>query len=182
MNVTKRNEIVEKNLPLVASRVRKLNNGFFDEDLFQEGVMGLIHATDRFDSNKGFAFSTYATKYVDGYIKTYRNKNAVIRPIREGNSFSRASVDSLSSPVSIENQEYSLEDILHDDKNPIKDVIESIAIDMFLGTLNQLERSIVDLVMDGCTQREVSQVVSISQPHVHRILKKVRTSYSALQY
>lgn len=38
------------------------------EDLVSDGVLGLIHALDRFDPNKGFKFSTYAVRCIMGYM------------------------------------------------------------------------------------------------------------------
>ena len=34
------------------------------EDLYQEGVLGLMHAAEKFDARKGFRFSTYATYWI----------------------------------------------------------------------------------------------------------------------
>jgi len=60
-----RDRIVEANLRLVFSIVKKFvnpNNTF--DDLLSDGIMGLIRAVEKFDYDRGFRFSTYATQVV----------------------------------------------------------------------------------------------------------------------
>jgi DNA-directed RNA polymerase sigma subunit (sigma70/sigma32) len=57
--------MVEANLRLVASIVRHYTGrGTPAQDLFQEGVIGLIRAVEKFDYRRGFKFSTYATLWI----------------------------------------------------------------------------------------------------------------------
>lgn len=67
-----RNEIVEKYLFLVDILIKKyLNKGVDYDDLYQIGSMGLVHAVERFDSTKGYEFSSFATPTIIGEIKRY---------------------------------------------------------------------------------------------------------------
>ena len=76
-----RGELVELHLPLVEHCARRfLNRGEPLEDLVQVGTIGLIKAVDRFDSERGVEFSTYATPTILGEIKRhFRDKGWAIR-------------------------------------------------------------------------------------------------------
>jgi hypothetical protein len=57
-----RNKLVFSNIRLVISQAKRYSNHGIDfEDLLQEGVIGLLKSIDKYDVDKGFAFSTYAT-------------------------------------------------------------------------------------------------------------------------
>ena len=76
-----RDELVRLHLPLVDHCARRfLNRGEPFEDLVQVGTIGLIKSIDRFDNERGVAFSTYATPTILGEIKRYfRDKGWAIR-------------------------------------------------------------------------------------------------------
>ena len=58
-------ELVESNLRLVVSIAKRyVNKGMFFLDLIQEGNLGLMKAVDKYDYDKGFKFSTYATWWI----------------------------------------------------------------------------------------------------------------------
>src|SRR4051794_10659335 len=62
-----RGPLVELPLPLVEHCARRfLNRGEPFEDLVQVGTIGLIKAVDRFDTDRGVEFSTYATPTILG--------------------------------------------------------------------------------------------------------------------
>ena len=78
---TARDELVHLHLPLVEHCARRFRNrGEPFEDLVQVGTIGLIKAVDRFETDRGVEFSTYATPTVIGEIKRYfRDKGWAIR-------------------------------------------------------------------------------------------------------
>jgi RNA polymerase sigma factor (sigma-70 family) len=60
-----REKLITKNLPLVISIASRYHTSMLPlEDLIQEGSIGLIHAAENFNPDKGFKFSTYATKCI----------------------------------------------------------------------------------------------------------------------
>ena len=65
-----RDRIFNANIPLVISIARRYNNPHLEaEDLIQEGMIGLCHAMERFDPERGFRFSTYATYWIKQRVR-----------------------------------------------------------------------------------------------------------------
>lgn len=78
-----KDEIVQKNLPLVKSILRRMHTCADSyEDLLQTGTMGLLKAIDGFDASLGNAFSTYAFTLITGEIKRYLRDNSMVKVSR----------------------------------------------------------------------------------------------------
>jgi RNA polymerase primary sigma factor len=72
-----KNELVIRNLRFVISVAKKYHNGVVTiEDLVNEGNIGLIVATNKYDVNSGFKFISYAVWWIRKYIIEYLNNDS----------------------------------------------------------------------------------------------------------
>lgn len=92
-----RQRMIESNLRLVVKISRRyVNRGLSLLDLIEEGNLGLIHAVEKFDPERGFRFSTYATWWIRQTIeRALMNQTRTIRlpihVVKELNVYLRAS-------------------------------------------------------------------------------------------
>ncbi len=95
-NQAARHRMIESNLRLVVKIARRyMNRGLSLLDLIEEGNLGLIHAVEKFDPERGFRFSTYATWWIRQTIeRAIMNQTRTIRLpihiIKEINLYLRA--------------------------------------------------------------------------------------------
>lgn len=78
-NLSERDSFIESNLGLVHSICKRfIGRGIEYDDLYQAGCIGLIKATDGFDSDRGLMFSTYAVPVIMGEVRRlFRDGGAV---------------------------------------------------------------------------------------------------------
>ena len=89
-----KDKLIEGNLKLVLSILKKYNNGKHNvDDLFQVGVVGLIKAIDNFDLSYNLMFSTYAVTLISGEVRRYIRDNT---PFRVSRSIKELSYDILA--------------------------------------------------------------------------------------
>ncbi|MEY9857415.1 RNA polymerase sigma-B factor [Catenulispora sp. GAS73] len=100
-----RDELVQMHLPLVEHLARRFRNrGEPLDDLTQVATIGLIKSVDRFDTERGVEFSTYATPTVIGEIKRhFRDKGWAVRVPRRLQEL-RLSLTSATSELSQRNR------------------------------------------------------------------------------
>ena len=169
-----KSKLIEHNLRLVVFLAKKYENTKVDlEDLVSIGTIGLIKGVNTYKLDKNIKLATYASRCIDNEIlmylrKTKRKKTEV--------SFE----DSLS--FDSEGNELHLEDILgtEDDivTKPIEDEFDKKLLKEEIQKLNNRDKEIIELRYgingkEELTQKEVADLLGISQSYISRIEKKV---------
>ena len=169
-----RNKLVEHNLRLVAHIVKKYDNGKDDvDDLISIGTIGLIKGINTFKPDKNIKLATYASRCIDNEILMY------LRKIKK--SKTEVSIDA-SLSLDAEGNELHLEDILGTDSDIVTKGLEEetdkkLMLDEVM-KLNPRDRDIIILRYglmghNELTQKEVAELLGISQSYISRIEKKV---------
>ena len=122
-----RQRLIEHNLRLVVSIAKHYTNrGLALPDLIEEGNLGLIHALGKFDAERGFRFTTYATWWIRQAVeRAIMNQSRTIRlpahVVKELNVVLRA-LRHLEMHAQPEGREATLEDVAHLIDRPIEKV------------------------------------------------------------
>lgn len=108
-----KDRFVMSNMRLVFKEAHKSGRyGLPMEDLIQEGVLGLMHAVDKYDPDKGFRFSTYATPWIRQYMqRATQNQGDMIRiPIHQ--HVNRSKIADVEAKFAIANErEATIEEV-----------------------------------------------------------------------
>ena len=175
-NETARSELIEHNLRLVVYLARKFENtGICVEDLISIGTIGLIKGINTFNPEKKIKLATYASRCIENEILMYLRRNNKVKL--------EVSID---EPLNVDwdGNELLLSDILGTDEDIIYRDMENEAEIMLLrtavNTLTPREKEIICLRYgigrkDGreMTQKEVADLLGISQSYISRLEKKI---------
>ena len=169
-----RSKLIEHNLRLVVFLAKKYENTGIDlEDLVSIGTIGLIKGVNTYKLDKNIKLATYASRCIDNEILMFLRKN---KKRRTEVSFE----DSLSYDA--EGNELHLEDILGTEPDIVTKGIEQESekklLSMEISKLNARDKQIMTLRYgldntEEMTQKDVANVLGISQSYISRIEKKV---------
>ena len=169
-----KDKLVEHNLRLVVFLAKKFESSGIDmEDLVSVGTIGLIKAINSFKSDKQIKLATYASRCIENEILMYLRKL----------SKRRAEV-SLDEPLNVDGDgnELLLADILGTDPdaiyNHVENQVERQLLEEGLRRLSKREQQIIEMRfgLDGTderTQKEVADILGISQSYISRLEKKI---------
>ena len=176
-----RDKLIEHNLRLVVYLSKKYENTKVElEDLVSIGTIGLIKGINTYKNDKNIKLATYASRCIDNEILMYLRKNK-----------KRKADVSLDESLSFDSEgnELHLEDILGTEKDIVtKDLEENdMRKIMFkeIGKLNERDKQIMVLRYGlndtkEYTQKEVAELLGISQSYISRIEKKVISKISSM--
>jgi len=169
-----RNKLIEHNVRLVVFLAKKYENTGYDlEDLVSIGSIGLIKGINTYKMDKNIKLATYCSRCIANEILMFLRKN---KKRRTEISFE----DALNYDA--EGNELHLEDILGTDEDIVykefESKIDKLALERELNLLTDRERHIMKLRYglnntEEYTQKEVANMLGISQSYISRIEKKV---------
>ncbi len=171
-----RSRLIEHNLRLVVYIARKFDNTSVGvEDLISIGTIGLIKAINTFNVDKKIKLATYASRCIENEILMYLRRNNKTKM--------EVSID---EPLNVDwdGNELLLSDILGTDEDVIyrdlEDETEKKLLNLAIGRLAPREQKIVRLRYglgsesgDEMTQKEVADLLGISQSYISRLEKKI---------
>ncbi len=169
-----RDALIEHNLRLVVYIAKRFENtGAGIEELVSIGTVGLIKAISTFNKEKNIKLATYASRCIENEILMFIRKSAVHK--REV---------SIDEPLSVDwdGNELLLSDILGSESDSVskrlEDMEERKLIREAVKNLNARERVIIEMrygLVNGkeLTQKEVADILGISQSYISRLEKKI---------
>ena len=148
-----RHRMIESNLRLVVKIARAyINRGLAFLDLIEEGNLGLIHAVEKFDPERGFRFSTYATWWIRQTIeRALMNQTRTVRLpihiIKQINTYVRAS-RSLAQRLDHEPSLEEVARVLHKSASEIEKMMSLYEREVSIDSAGVQDRTLLETLPD----------------------------------
>ena len=157
-------KLINSNLRLVVSIAKEFRNrGVEFPDLIQEGNIGLIKATDKFDIEKGYRFSTYASWWIkQEIIRSIYNKGKDIRiPVWKNEKLINYKKNKEQLKLEL-NREPTIEEIATKMQISINDALELECLTIDTISLNSATDQVDNLTLEQCLSIDEKSVEDFS--------------------
>ena len=172
-DIEARNKLIEHNIRLVVFLAKKYDNTMYDlEDLVSIGTIGLIKGVKTYKLDKNIKLATYASRCIDNEILMFLRKN---KRRKVEISFE----DSINQDG--DGNELHLEDVLGTEDDVVEKEYESkVDKELLVTVLDKLHKRDQEILTlryglnntEEYTQKEVADMLGISQSYISRIEKK----------
>ena len=146
-------------------------------DLYQEGLIGLMHAINTFDKEKNVSFYTYAnacikTSIISAMRQTFRMKNRILN-------------NSYSLDMLIEDTNSSLYDLCEDESNEPNNVLinkeeKEELLNNIKSKLSKNELVIFELKLKGLKNDEIAELLGKDKKRIENAMSRIKKKYKKL--
>ena len=152
------NNLIEDNINLVYSTLHTYYPTFaYDEDLAQQGMLGLIYAAHKFDETKGVAFSTFAVKCIrNEFRKEFVRRCGEQKTVSIDGDEERSMLNLIGTSRDL------------DDSDLHQGYLE------FAATLTDDERKILELRKNGASLDEIGSILGFNKANASKRMRRIK--------
>ena len=154
---------VEENIKLVFWTIKKyLSSLIGDDDVFQEGYLGLCKAAENFDESRGFNFSTYAVRCILNQIYL------------RGRDVKKDTEQDFICEFQIDDDKFDILEAIPAKNNTEETALANVTILEVFRNLKGNQKRAVRYLANGLTQVQISVEIGVGQAQISRYIKNFR--------
>lgn len=168
-----RDELILDNVKLIYLVLKKMGLQKYTDDLYDIGLIGLVGAANTYDPDKGYKFSTYATKCIKNDIMIY------LRKLQTETRKANYNVLSLNTIIN-DDDKHQVEfiDTIPDDFDMEEHILQKDRLNRLskaIKTLSEREKLLLRYYYgtERKTQKEIAKLLDTSQANVSRLIIKI---------